>query len=268
MSVRGIDVSYIQGAVDWRAVARDGVRFAMVKMSQGKLLTDATVGPFADPRFLANVKGARAAGLDVGVYHYLCAGSMADAEREAAFFVKTAAPIKGRINLWAAIDAEEDRYLPRNGAELTRVVERFADVIRAAGYRPMLYANPNYLRYRYARVPALPLWLAYWGVPEPTARQYDPVIWQPSTGEVGGVSGPVDVNVGFFGVTSDPIRPGDRVRVKTPLVYGSLRRFAVYYDAYDVISVSGDRVVIGIGHVVTAAVAAKNLEKCVTSKSC
>ena len=271
MSVRGIDVSYIQGAVDWRAVARDGVRFAMVKASQGKLMGDASVGPFADPRFLANAKAARTAGLDVGVYHLFCAKNEAEAEREAAYMVQLAAPIKSRINLWAAIDveecAEQRGYLALDGAELTRSVERFAAVIRAAGYRPMLYTNPNFIRYKYARVPELPLWLAYWGVPEPSALAYKPMIWQPSTGTVPGIGREVDVDVGYFTPASDPIRPGDRVRVKSPYIYGTLRRFAVYYDAYDVISVSGDRVVIGIGHVVTAAVAAKNLEKCVTSKN-
>ena len=65
--MRGIDVSYAQGRVDWRAVARDGVGFAMVKASQGRLLKDASVGPFADPRFAENVRGAAAAGLAVGV---------------------------------------------------------------------------------------------------------------------------------------------------------------------------------------------------------
>lgn len=262
--MQGIDVSYAQGSVDWRRVAGSGVRFAMVKASQGKLTSDASVGPFSDPRFAANVKGARAAGLDVGVYHYLCASSVAEAEREADFFVRNAAPVKDKINLWAAIDAEADAYLPADGAMLTRVVERFAQVIRSAGYRPMLYANPNYLRYRYAPAPALPLWLAYYGVTEEAALAYKPEIWQPKelpAGSVPGIAAKVDADVGYFTAPSDPIRAGDRVRVVSPYIYGSIRRFAVYYDAYDVIAVNGDRAVIGIGSVVTAAVNVKNLAR-------
>ena len=38
-------------------------------------------------------------------------------------------------------------------------------------------------------------------------------------------------------------------------------RFATYYDEYDVIQVNGDRVVIGIGNTVTAAVNAANIAK-------
>lgn len=53
---------------------------------------------------------------------------------------------------------------------------------------------------------------------------------------------------------------GDKVKVLKAITYtgGSFR---TYYDVYDVIQVSGDRVVIGIKTTVTAAVNAKNLRK-------
>ena len=34
--MRGIDVSHHQGAIDWRAVARDDVAFAYIKASEGR----------------------------------------------------------------------------------------------------------------------------------------------------------------------------------------------------------------------------------------
>ena len=60
--------------------------------------------------------------------------------------------------------------------------------------------------------------------------------------------------------TKKKIEKGGKVRVKNPVIYGSTKKFAVYYDKYDVLEVSGDRVVIGIGKAVTAAVKASNLE--------
>ena len=51
---------------------------------------------------------------------------------------------------------------------------------------------------------------------------------------------------------------GDKVRVIDNITYNGVR-FATYYDEYDVIQVNGDRVVIGIGNTVTAAVNAANL---------
>lgn len=56
------------------------------------------------------------------------------------------------------------------------------------------------------------------------------------------------------------IRKGDKVKVLKAQTYTG-KTFKTYYDAYDVIEVSGDRVVIGIGKTVTAAVKASNLQK-------
>lgn len=60
--------------------------------------------------------------------------------------------------------------------------------------------------------------------------------------------------------SGDTFTPGDKVRVKEAVQYGSNKPFTVYYSEYDVISVTGDRVVIGIGKTVTAAIHAANLE--------
>lgn len=53
---------------------------------------------------------------------------------------------------------------------------------------------------------------------------------------------------------------GDKAKVLNAVTYDG-RSFKTYYDAYDVIEVSGDRVVIGVGSTVTAAVKAANLHK-------
>ena len=90
--MNGIDVSYAQGRIDWPGVSAEGIDFAMVKASQGRLLSDPDSGPFADPRFRENVEGAAAAGLSVGVYHYLCAGTAEEAAAEAAVRFAERAP--------------------------------------------------------------------------------------------------------------------------------------------------------------------------------
>lgn len=58
----------------------------------------------------------------------------------------------------------------------------------------------------------------------------------------------------------DEIRVGDKVKVLNAVTYTGTP-FNVYYNVYDVIEVKGDRVVIGIGSVVTAAIKAEYLEK-------
>ena len=56
------------------------------------------------------------------------------------------------------------------------------------------------------------------------------------------------------------LKKGDRVKVLNAVTYDG-KPFRTYYDTYDVIEVSGARVVIGVGATVTAAVAAANLRK-------
>lgn len=58
---------------------------------------------------------------------------------------------------------------------------------------------------------------------------------------------------------------GDTVKVNKAVTYDG-KSFAVYYDTYSVLEVDGDRVVIGINGIVTAAVKDANLTK-VTSKT-
>lgn len=62
-------------------------------------------------------------------------------------------------------------------------------------------------------------------------------------------------------VNTDTVNRGDgkKVKVLDNIDYDG-NRFGVYYDEYDVIEENGDRVVIGIGNVTTAAVNIANLE--------
>src|SRR5689334_14530013 len=60
--IRGIDVSSIQGPlIDWIAVAKSGVRFAMIRCGYGN--------NSADRLFAQSAAKASAAGLKVGAYH-------------------------------------------------------------------------------------------------------------------------------------------------------------------------------------------------------
>ena len=56
------------------------------------------------------------------------------------------------------------------------------------------------------------------------------------------------------------IKKGDKVKVTKAVTYTG-KTFKLWYSTYDVLEVSGDRVVIGIGRTVTAAVNKANLKK-------
>lgn len=67
-------------------------------------------------------------------------------------------------------------------------------------------------------------------------------------------------NSSYNTTTTETIKKGDKVKVINAITYtGS--PFRLFYKEYDVIEVNNDRVVIGIGKTVTAAINIKNIKK-------
>lgn len=193
---RGIDVSTHQGDINWAQVKADGIDFAMIKATQGRSVTG-TYRDFTDSKFVQNIIGANRWGVRVGVYHYLTAQSVAEAMHEAEYFLSVIDPYKSIIDLYAAVDVEEDKYLPRDKTLLTQIVYTFCSRVQAAGYHPIIYTNPNYLTYRLNDVSKYPLWLALWRNKTivPTVQQYPNLrIWQWGGEAVDGINGKVDAN--------------------------------------------------------------------------
>ena len=60
-------------------------------------------------------------------------------------------------------------------------------------------------------------------------------------------------------VSVKPIAKGGKVKVLKAVTYTG-KSFKTCYDTYDVLQVNGDRVVIGVGKTVTAAVSKTNLQ--------
>ena len=153
--IRGLDVSQVQGAVDWPRVAAAGFRFVVVKTSEG---------PWADPMARKNLAGARAAGLVDGVYAYAR--------------MSLGAPEPQVVALWNAMGDTMSSLPPAldlencpNGTTPAQIVEWAERWILAAedrfGRAPMLYTFPYFERSMMgALAPASPiieptlLWMA------------------------------------------------------------------------------------------------------------
>ena len=84
MRKQGIDVSYVQGAIDWSAVTAD---FAMIRACYG-WDNDRQI----DSRLYENARGAKENGTPYGLFHYSYARTPDDALKEADFFLRV---IKG-----------------------------------------------------------------------------------------------------------------------------------------------------------------------------
>lgn len=186
-SLRGIDLSHHQGAVDWSGVAGAGIAFAYLKASEGT--------GYVDPTFAAHRTAARRNGLRVGGYHYfqLCSAGLAQAEH----LISVLGPRLRPDDLAPAVDLElagscadpppRDQLLTQVRAFLRRLQQEY-DV------RPVVYLFPDFeARFGFAdELATYPQWVRRLGG-RPPQRPWR--VWQHDQhGTVPGVSGPVDLD--------------------------------------------------------------------------
>lgn len=199
----GVDVSYYNEDIDWRAVAAQGLDFAIIRLG-GRGWGAGTL--YEDTRAAQYLHNARAAGLRLGVYFY----STACTESEAAEEARTVLSALGgmTLELPVFIDVEESGEYPEgradrlSRAERTRLADAFCRVIEDAGYEAGVYSGHYY--YNSALYPDMlgdrTLWLANYSLSRnnrvPSFPGY--TIWQfTDSGQVKGVAGYADLNVVF-----------------------------------------------------------------------
>ncbi len=195
---RGIDVSRHQGEIDWEQVRDAGIDFAFIRIGYRGY----TVGQIkADDHARENLAGAKAAGLDVGVYFYAQAISTEEAAEEAAWCLDFLAGES--LDLPVVYDWEWVSHDARTGSmdkgTLTECVKTFCEAIENGGYDAMIYFN-NHVSQDLLDLTALqnyPFWLAQYRDQMDFPWQVD--VWQyTETGKVPGIEGNVDIDLMFI----------------------------------------------------------------------
>ena len=197
-SYLGIDVSENQDEIDWKAVANDGIDFAMIRLgyrgaTEGELFTDA--------RFQENLAGAKKAGVKCGVYFFSQAVNAKEAQEEAEFVIKQLGGTQ--LEYPVAFDFEEavpGVLVPRATGlgkdTMTEIGDAFCKRIEEAGYRSMIYGNYYDLDlYHYKALENHSIWWAEYDTPVPRPN-VDIVMWQYANGGwVDGIDAAVDMNI-------------------------------------------------------------------------
>ena len=191
-------MSDYQGEIDWETVKESGIDFAMIRAGY----RGATRGSlYEDESFERNYEGATNAGIQVGVYFFSQATSVAEAEEEASYVLgllqgkDLAYPV---VFDWEFTEVEGSRTTSATGEQITSYASAFCKKISKAGYTAGVYFNRS-LGYNYYNLEELrdfDFWLAeYQNIP---AFYYDFKLWQYSdNAQVQGISTPVDINISF-----------------------------------------------------------------------
>ena len=198
---RGIDVSEFQGSIDWDKVKKAGYDFVFVRaghrmFESGDLQTDS--------RAVKNIKRAKKAGLDVGVYVFSQAVSESEAREEAQLCLDVIKKSGVEITLPVVFDPEiQTEYIARinyiSGEQFTDNAVAFCKKIEKAGFTPAIYTNCSTETdiLDMSRLNNAVIWYADYGIiPE---SPYRFTFWQYSnTGWVEGIpEGMTDLNVWF-----------------------------------------------------------------------
>lgn len=199
--VNGIDVSEYQKTIDWATVKASGIDYAFIRV--GGRGWGASGGMYNDSNYAANMQNAIAASVNVGIYVFSQATTPAEAEEEAQFILDRIGTYNVTMPLildyeFASGSSNGGRLKNANLSkeDATNVCLAFCKKITAAGYTPMVYANPDMLNnHLNASVisNSYPLWLANYT----TNTTYNGVFtyWQySSAGTVPGIDGKVDMN--------------------------------------------------------------------------
>lgn len=198
ISRKGIDVSKHQGKIDWPKVAQDGVEYAFIRLGYRGYGTGEIL---LDEFYEANIAGAKAAGIKVGVYFFSQAINEAEAVEEAEFVLQHIAPYE--LDYPVAFDVEKvsdsgARMNQISVEERTTVTKAFLNRIKEAGHTPIIYGNMEMLSVLIdmSAFEEFDKWFAFYDT-----RLYFPyeyAIWQYSEkGKVAGIKTDVDMNISF-----------------------------------------------------------------------
>ncbi len=206
----GIDVSINQsrateGGIDWKAVAADGVDFAMVRVAYRGTSKDKGL-LYVDEYYAENIDGAMAAGIDTGVYIFSQAITVEEAIEEADFVIELLKdhPINGPVAFdWEMKDSSY-RVYGTPPETVTACAKAFCERIEEAGYEAMIYCS-KYVGYKKLDLSTLrdyPIWYPEYRTTENTAAMlypsfyYQMSVWQYSDRlAVDGITGGVDGNL-------------------------------------------------------------------------
>lgn len=197
----GIDVSKWNNEINWEKVKEAGVTFAIIRCGYRGSQTGAIV---EDPYFRANVEGATAAGIPIGIYFFTQAVSEKEGIEEASAVISLIRDYK--ITYPIFIDTESaggNGRADKLGVEdRTKAIEAFCETIRAGKYNAGVYASKNWFKGRLdvSKMSEKNVtWLAEYNDKPTYEGKYH--MWQyTSAGRIPGIEGRVDMNMSYLDV--------------------------------------------------------------------
>lgn len=193
----GIDVSKWNGDIDWNSVKSSGASYAIIRCGYRGSTTGALI---TDPKFAANISGANAAGIKVGVYFFTQAVNEKEAVEEASMVLDLVKKYKVSYPIFLDVESSGGRADGIDKGTRTAVCKAFCATIQNSGYTAGVYANKTWLNSKMdaGALGSYKIWLAQYAAAPTYNGRYN--LWQYSSkGSVPGIKGDVDLNLSYLG---------------------------------------------------------------------
>lgn len=188
----GIDVSEHNGILDWDAIKKGGIEFAIIRSSWGHFEED--------KQFRRNVRECERVKMPYGLYHYSYVANDAQMREEASGFIRLCKTCKPSYPCY--IDMEDaDGWKRRNGVSDAMNVETCYYTCRElekAGFYAGIYANLDWLtnHINSSRLDRFDKWVAQWASVNTYRKPYG--MWQfTSDGSIHGYNGRMDLDYAY-----------------------------------------------------------------------
>lgn len=191
--VKGIDVSYWQGEVDFKAVKESGVSFVIMRIGTSYS---------KDSTFERNYQNARENGLDIGCYFYTYSKDVESARKDAEDVISWIGDKQLEYPVYFDIEDPSLEGLPKS--EKMAICEEFRQRVGDAGFLVGLYTNSYWLDYLLDKELCYnnyEIWLANWtstGLPDKDMSGICNVWQYTDKGVVVGVKGGVDIDLSYY----------------------------------------------------------------------
>lgn len=191
----GIDVSRWQGDIDFNKVKEAGAEFVILRIGveskQGE-----EIG--MDSKYKQNIKRAKDAGLEVGVYLYSIALTQDVARSHAEWVIKALDGEKLDLPIvfdWENFNKWNEYKLSFH--DINSIANTFIETVEKSGYKGMLYSSKFYLENIWENKNKYPVWLAHYTNKTNYEGKYD--IWQMcNDGVIDGIKGDVDIDIMYL----------------------------------------------------------------------
>lgn len=198
VSQTAVDVSDLQGKIDWERVSEDGIDFAMIRLGR-RGYTEGNI--YLDNYYYENVSGVQSEGMPFGVYFFSQAITEDEAIEEANFVIKhlSGSGISYPVVFdHEPVESADGRANNLSKNELTHITRAFCQKIEDAGYTPMIYGNAfDMERLNLNDLKGIDVWYAEYESSQPTG-QFDFAMWQySSTANVSGINTQADLSILF-----------------------------------------------------------------------